>query len=99
MDNFTKEKIAAAHRGKRQSLETKRKISRSMDGKSNFQGKEHTTASKDRIRHKRGHDDRIDGRKWIVSSGGETYRRFKKPGSMKFGRKFKRLKEWLETED
>lgn len=99
MDVLTKEKIAAGHRGNRQSAETKRKISRSMAGKSNFQGKEHTTASRDRIRHKRGHDDRVDGRKWIVAPGGKTFRRFKKPGSMHFGRKFRSLKEWLAEQE
>lgn len=96
MDQYTKEKIAAGHRGNRQSAETKRKIARSMAGKSNFEGKKHSVASKDRIRHKRGHDDRVEGRRWIVNAGGKTYRRYKKPGSMHFGRKYQKLKEWLE---
>jgi hypothetical protein len=98
MDKLTREKIAAAHRGNRQSAATKKKISRSMAGQSNFEGKKHSTASRDRIRHKRGHDDRIEGRRWIVNPTGETYRRFKKPGSMHFGRKYQRLKEWLAHE-
>lgn len=96
MDQFTKEKIAAGHRGNRQSITTRRKIARSMAGKSNFAGKEHSVASKDRIRHKRGHDDRVQGRRWIVNPTGKTYRRYKKPGTMHFGRKFKSLKEWLD---
>lgn len=98
MDKYTREKIAAAHRGKKQSFSTKRKIARTMAGKSNFEGQSHSTASKDRIRHKRGHDDRVDGRRWIVAPGGKTYRRYKKPGSMHFGRRYRSLKEWLQLQ-
>lgn len=66
-----------------------------MAGKSNFEGEKHSTASKDRIRHKRGHDDRIEGRRWIVTPDGKTYRRYKKPSAMRFGREYKSLKEWM----
>lgn len=87
MSPYHKEKIAAAHRGNRQSAETKKKISRSMDGKSNFAGKKHTDHAKDLIGAKRGSDDRIRGRRWIVNRAGKTYRRYKAPGDFKIGQR------------
>lgn len=87
MSPYHKEKIAAAHRGKRQSYYTRRKISRSMDGKSNFAGKKHTSHAKNLIGAKRGSDDRIRGRRWIVNSSNKTYRRYQAPGGYKIGRR------------
>ena len=75
--------IARGHQGNHQSPSTKEKISKSMQGKSNFQGKKHTAASKDDIRHERGHDNRIGGRAWIVNRKNKTYRRFSNPDGYK----------------
>ena len=83
LSSLHKAAIAQAHRGNHQSPSTKEKISKSMQGKSNFQGKKHTTASKDDIRHERGHDDRIGGRAWIVNRKNKTYRRFSNPDGYK----------------
>lgn len=83
MEEYHKEKIARARRGTRQSKETKRKISNSMKGTSNFEGQKHTTYSKDRIRHKRGHADRIQGRMWAVNSSGKTTRVYVPPKGYK----------------
>ena len=67
MTGLHKAAIASARRGDRHDAETKSKISSSMSDKKNHLGKKHSTASKDRIRHERGHDDRIDGARWIVN--------------------------------
>lgn len=53
--------IARAHRGNHQSPSTSAKLSKSKQGKDSSQGKTYTVKSKDRIRHQRGHDDRIGG--------------------------------------
>lgn len=87
MSPYHKEKIAAAHRGNRQSAQTKKKISRSMEGKSNFEGKKHTDHARDVIGAKRGSDDRIRGRRWIVNRADKTYRRYHAPGGYKIGRR------------
>lgn len=87
MSTYHKEKIAFAHRGNRQSAVTKAKISKSMKGKSNFEGKHHTDHAKDVIGAKRGSDDRIKGRRWIVNSSGKTYRRYHAPGDFKLGKR------------
>lgn len=86
-----KEAIARAHRGNKQSASTKKKISSSMAGKSNFEGKHHSKASKDRIRHKRGHDDRVRGRRWVVNASGKTARKRVAPAGYLLGhRRYKR---------
>lgn len=87
MSPYHKEKIAFAHRGNKQSASTKKKISKSMAGKSNFKGKKHTAHAKDVIGAKRGSDDRIRGRRWIVNSSNKTYRRYHAPGGYKIGRR------------
>ena len=89
MTGLHKAAIAQARRGRHQSASTKAKISKSMAGKTNHAGSTHTEKSKDRIRHKRGHDDRIDGKRWIVNSRDKTYRRNNAPEGFKIGqRKF-----------
>lgn len=100
MSPYHKEKIASAHRGNRQSASTKKKISRSMAGKSNFAGKKHSDHARDVIGAKRGSDDRIRGRRWIVNSSGKTYRRYHAPGGYKVGRRkfneeFLGFRDWL----
>ena len=90
--------IASAHRGTRHDSKTISKISSSMSGKKNHLGKKHSTDSKDRIRHERGHDDRIDGAKWIVNRSDKTYRRHSAPDGYKIGqRKFNEMREYLDS--
>lgn len=84
-----KQAIAQAHHGSHMSASTRAKISKSMAGKSNFEGKSHSTAEKDKIRHSRGHDDRVRGARWIVNRSDKTYRRHSAPNGYKIGqRKF-----------
>jgi len=82
-----KQAIAQAHHGSHMDASTKAKISRSMAGKSNFAGKKHSTAEKDKIRHSRGHDDRIRGARWIVNRSDKTYRRHSAPNGFKVGQR------------
>ena len=98
MTGLHKAAIASAHRGSRHDAETKSKISSSMSGKANHAGKKHSTASKDRIRHQRGHDDRIDGASWIVNRSDKTYRRHNAPDGYKIGqRKFNEMRQYLDS--
>ena len=98
MTGLHKAAIASAHRGSRHDAETKSKISSSMSGKANHAGKKHSTASKDRIRHQRGHDDRIDGASWIVNRSDKTYRRHSAPDGYKIGqRKFNEMRQYLDS--
>lgn len=98
-------RLAAAKRGKRRDAETKEKISKAMKGKSNFAGKRHTETSKLKIKDKRGHDDRIDGRKWETDKdSGKEYRKYTlgNPDEYRWGRKksskkhLKNFKEWRQ---
>lgn len=80
-------KLGKGKRGKTRPPHVRRKISRSMAGQSNFEGEKHTTASKQKIADTRGHDDRVDGRKWIENkTSGKTYRRYTKPDNYRWGR-------------
>ena len=98
MTGLHKAAIASAHRGTRHDAVTRSKISSSMSDKKNHLGKKHSTASKDRIRHERGHDDRIDGAKWIVNRSDKTYRRHNAPDGYKIGqRKFNEMREDLNS--
>jgi len=91
--------IASAHRGTRHDAKTIKKISSSMSDKKNHLGKKHSTASKDRIRHERGHDDRIDGARWIVNRSDKTYRRHNAPDGYKVGqRKFNEMRVYLDSQ-
>ena len=92
-DASHRDKLAKAKRGKRLSSATKDKISDTMKGTSNFAGKKHTKADKVKIQLSRGHDDRIDGRKWIVKKGdGNTYRKYSLPNryDYQYGRRVRR---------
>jgi len=93
MSGMHKFAIAQAHRGSHMDPKTKAKISKSMAGHSNFQGKKHSTDEKDRIRHARGHDDRIQGKRWIVNAGEKTYRRISAPNGFKVGQR-----NWVKEE-
>ena len=98
MTGLHKAAIASAHRGSRHDAETKSKISSSMSDKKNHLGKKHSSASKDRIRHTRGHDDRIDGASWIVNRSDKTYRRHSAPDGYKIGqRKFNEMRQYLDS--
>jgi hypothetical protein len=91
--------IASAHRGTHHDAETRSKISSSMSGRANHAGKKHSTDSKDRIRHERGHDDRIDGAKWIVNRSDKTYRRHNAPDGYKIGqRRFNEMRVYLDSQ-
>lgn len=95
-----KDALAKAHRGKRLSSETKKKISKTMAGTSNFAGHKHKKLDKERIGVARGHDDRIQGRKWIVKRvGGKTFRRHGLPDTARYqyGRHVKTFKEWVSV--
>jgi len=99
MTGLHKAAIASARRGDRHDAVTKSKISSSMSDKKNHLGKKHSTASKDRIRHERGHDDRIDGARWIVNRSDKTYRRHNAPDGYKVGqRKFNEMREYLDSQ-
>jgi len=93
MSGIHKFAIAQAHRGSHMDPKTKAKISKTMAGHSNFQGKKHSTDEKDRIRHARGHDDRIQGKRWIVNAGEKTYRRISAPNGFKVGQR-----NWVKEE-
>jgi hypothetical protein len=99
MTGLHKAAIASARRGDRHDAKTKSKISSSMSDKKNHLGKKHSTASKDRIRHERGHDDRIDGARWIVNRSDKTYRRHNAPDGYKVGqRKFNEMRVYLDSQ-
>ena len=74
------------------------KISRTMKGKSNFEGKTHDRSEKKKIADARGHDDRVDGRKWIVNKiTGKTNRAYRITSQVtRYGRSLKSFKEWIE---
>lgn len=73
-------------------------ISRAMKGKSNFEGKRHTKKSKEEIQLKRGHDDRVDGRKWSHDrDSGKQNRTYSLPDNHKWGRT-KSFKKWVAGE-
>ena len=92
-DASHRDKLSKAKRGKRLSSATKDKISNTMKGTSNFEGQKHTKADKVKIQLSRGHDDRVDGRKWIVKkSEGKTYRKYSLPNryDYQYGRRVRR---------
>ena len=102
MSGVHKNHIALAHRGTRQSAETKAKISKSLAGReSNHSGKKHTAGAKNLIGTARGHADRIQGRRWIVNSKEKTYRRKSAPDGFKVGKRqynesFKTFKQFIQ---
>jgi hypothetical protein len=99
MKTSHKEKIASAHRGKSHTSATKKKISNALSGEpSNFANKKHNKDTKDIIGDKRGHDDRIEGRKWIVNRfNSKTFRKYSTPDQRyQYGRRVKSYREWLD---
>lgn len=81
-------KLAKGKKGKHRPSAVRRAIARAMAGHSNFQGKRHSDSAKQRIGDARGHDDRIDGRKWIAQKRtGKTYRKYSLPDNdYRYGR-------------
>lgn len=104
MTPYHKAAIARAHRGNRQTSVTKKKISKSMEGKTNHKGKTHSKEARDRISAKRGQYDPIEGKRWIVSRSNKTYRRYKAPegfklGKRKYNEEFVSFKDFLLAEE
>ena len=101
MKGLHKSAIARAHRGTRQSAETKSKISKSMAGKpSNHTGKKHTPGTKNIISAKRGHRDPIGNKRWIVNSKEKTYRKAGAPEGFKLGhRRYESFVEFIDRND
>ena len=65
------------------SYKTKLKISQSMQGTSNFAGKEHSIGSKAKISTGRGKRDPIGTKKWFVhNDSGDTTRKTQNPGGL-----------------
>ena len=88
MSALHKNAIARAHRGTRQSPDTKKKISKSLEGRpSNFSGKKHTPGTKTTIGVKRGHRNPIGNKRWIVNSKEKTYRKSGAPEGFKLGQR------------
>jgi len=76
-------KLSVAKKGKPRPSSVRRKISKSMAGKSNFAGKEHTSKGKQNISDGRGDYDPIKGKKWYVTkSSGKTYRKNRNPSEV-----------------
>lgn len=90
-----KEAIARYRRGRRHKPATKAKISKELEGTSNFEGKKHTRTAKTRISIKRGSYDPIKEKRWIVNSTNKTYRRYSAPSGYKLGRRT--FREFLEA--
>ena len=103
-DDKHRKALSAALRGHSVSSKTRSKISKKMAGKSNFAGKQHTETSKQHIGDARGHDDRIDGKKWKINrQTDKTSREYGLGNSdtYQWGRvvkhkKVKRFAEWVE---
>ena len=100
MKGLHKSAIARAHRGTRQSADTKAKISKSLSGQpSNHTGKKHTPGTKNVISVKRGHRDPIGNKRWIVNSREKTYRRAGAPEGFKLGhRRYESFIEFIDRD-
>jgi len=96
MDKAHRDKISRSLKGRKRSQATKDRISRSMRGKSNFEGKHHDRATKRELRRERGHDDRVDGRRWRTDkSTNDESRTYTKGDSSRY-RWGRALSEWLD---
>lgn len=80
------------------SAAIKKAISRAMRGKSNFEGKSHTKKSKEEMQLARGHDDRIQGKKWSTDRRtGKENRTYGLPDDHRWGRR-RSFSRWLRGE-
>lgn len=76
--------------GGRHSEETKTKISKTQTGKpSNYTGKNHTSATKNKISVGRGHRNPIGNKRWVVNKDGLSFRSDTIPDGFKLGRTYK----------
>ena len=96
MDKAHKDKISKALKGNHRSAATKAKISKSMKGHSNFEGKHHDRSTKKELKVERGHDDRVDGRRWRTNKHTSEESRTYSKGDPKKYRWGRALGEWLE---
>lgn len=76
-------KLSVAKKGKPRPDSVRRKISAKMSGKSNHEGKKHSSKAKQNISDGRGNYDPIKGKKWYVTkSSGKTYRKERNPSEV-----------------
>lgn len=94
--DYIRLKLRRAKLGTTRPKEVRAKISRSMKGSSNFEGKSHTRGSIEKIKINRGHDDRIKGKHWNHNpkNGKESRDNNTPKGSVK-GR-VAAFKEWIK---
>lgn len=105
-DAAHKKALSRGQKGHEVSDQTREKISRKMAGKSNFKGKQHTERAKQAIGDSRGHDDRIDGKKWKLNKHTDKTSREYSLGNTdtyEWGRvakqkKVKRFNEWTNRD-
>lgn len=64
ISDYIRAKLRRAKLGTTRPKDVRAKISRSMKGSSNFEGKTHTRGAIEKIKINRGHADRIKGKKW-----------------------------------
>jgi len=67
MKDIAKARARSAKLGKRRPEAVRRAISRTMQGKSNFEGHRHTRGTKDKMHQSRGRDDqgKVGGTHWF----------------------------------
>lgn len=76
----------------------RRAISRAMKGRSNFEGHSHSKKTKEDMQMARGHDDRIQGKKWSTDrKTGKENRTYGLPDHHRWGRR-KSFGKWLKGE-
>lgn len=99
MDKAQRDKISKSLKGRTRSKATRDKISKSMRGKSNFEGQHHDKTTKRELRRERGHDDRVEGRRWRTDkSTNDESRTYSKGDSSRY-RWGRALSEWLEMQE
>ena len=80
-------------------IATRKKISKTMKGRSNFEGKHQSHKAKLAIAAARRGKDNIKGRKWSVNKKtGEEHRGYSLPGRSKWGR-VAAFKTWIHSND
>lgn len=90
-----------AQDGHEVSPATRRKISKAMQGASNFDGHTHTNATKSKLRRARGDDDRVNGRRWRTDKKtGEESRVYSKGDGKRYrwGRSIGEAINWNDLE-
>lgn len=96
ISDYIRLKLRRAKLGTTRPKSVRDKISRAMQGKSNFEGKTHTRGAIEKIKINRGHDDRIKGKHWNHSpKSGKENRDYKPPRGHVKGR-VPAFKEWIK---